>query len=231
MDPQRTGRGVASGANSNGAAASRDDSHAHDHFVQFYESDVFLIGSIARFIVPGLKDGHDSAIIAATPEHLDALERSIEKAGCDVPRLIEEGRYVAIDADELLSRFILDGRPDPMLFTEVVGGMVARSAASGRRLREIAQLQHHVVSEEGRIRAHEEALRRRQAFELNDAVIQGLTVAKLALELGETEKAAGAVAETITRARGLLSSLFGSDGAGGPLKPEDIRPASEATEA
>jgi signal transduction histidine kinase len=290
--------------------ASTDDtasvpvSQDHDHFVQYYESDVFLIGSIARFIGPGLIDGDDSAIVAATPQHRDALEKALEKAGCDVERMIEQGRYVALDADDLLARFMVDDRPDPMLFSEVVGGIVARVAAPGRRvrifgemvaqlwaagnvtaaadleelwnklaqvhpftlfcaypirgfedgsvdmfericdshsrvipaesytqlespderLREIASLQHYIVSEDARIREREEFLRRRQAFDLNDAVIQGLAVAKFALELGDTDKAVEAVEGTLTRARSLLSSLFGKDGA---LDPGELRRASE----
>lgn len=39
-----------------------------DHFVQFYETDGFLMGSLSGFIGTAISSGH-AAIVIATPEH------------------------------------------------------------------------------------------------------------------------------------------------------------------
>ena len=51
--------------------------------------------------------------------------------------------------------------------------------------------------------------RERQALELNDNVLQGLVVAKLALDLGEREKAYRAVDTAIASASGMITELLG----------------------
>lgn len=51
--------------------------------------------------------------------------------------------------------------------------------------------------------------RERQALELNDNVLQGLVVAKLALDLGERDKAYRAVETAIGSASGMITELLG----------------------
>ncbi len=52
-------------------------------------------------------------------------------------------------------------------------------------------------------------LRKRQALELNDGVVQGLTSARMALELGEVERATTLLDTTLASARDLVSQLLG----------------------
>ena len=47
--------------------------NGHDHFVQFYESDDFLVESISTFIGGGLGAG-EAGIVIGTAEHRHALE-------------------------------------------------------------------------------------------------------------------------------------------------------------
>lgn len=58
-----------------------------------------------------------------------------------------------------------------------------------------------------------EDLRRReqQALELNDSVLQGLVVAKLALDLGDTERANAALSSSITSASDIITDLLGHE--------------------
>ena len=51
--------------------------------------------------------------------------------------------------------------------------------------------------------------RQRQALEINDNVVQGVATAKLALELGDTEKARLALETTLVRAKSIISELLG----------------------
>jgi PAS domain S-box-containing protein len=54
----------------------------------------------------------------------------------------------------------------------------------------------------------ESEMRRKQALELNDNVVQGLAVAGMALEIGETDKAKEAVKRTMTAAQSIISGLL-----------------------
>lgn len=51
--------------------------------------------------------------------------------------------------------------------------------------------------------------RQRQALDLHDNVVQGLAMAKLSLELGETEAGMTALDETLASARSFVSDLLG----------------------
>ena len=65
-------------------------------------------------------------------------------------------------------------------------------------------------------RTHEEQLRRRQILEINDNVVQGLTVAKYALDAGDHEDARRAIEQTLAAARHIITELL-EEG------PDDLR--------
>ncbi len=70
---------------------------------------------------------------------------------------------------------------------------------------------------------------RRHALQLNDMIVQGLAVAKLALETGHTEKALAAVTKTLTEAKSIVSELLTTiENVEGELGPGRLtRPARE----
>ena len=45
---------------------------------------------------------------------------------------MEQGRYIALDAADTLSKFMVNGTPDPILFSELIGATVSRAAAAVR---------------------------------------------------------------------------------------------------
>jgi hypothetical protein len=98
---------------------------AHDHLVEFYETEEFLVATVADFLLPALCSG-DSAIVVATPEHRDEFAAAIRAGGVDIDGAALEGRYQALDAAELLSRFMVDGAPDPDRFREVATSVIDR---------------------------------------------------------------------------------------------------------
>ena len=53
--------------------------------------------------------------------------------------------------------------------------------------------------------------RQRRAIEINDNVVQGLTRAKLALDMGEKAEGDQAVAETLGKARHIITGLLGDE--------------------
>ena len=88
-------------------------------------------------------------------------------------------------------------------------------------------LEHKRIEELSRQLAALEA-RRHHALELNESIVQGLAVAKLALDLGEQTQAHSAVEATLGAAKRVMSHLLADDGEPTWLRPGDLR-ASKPT--
>jgi len=84
------------------------------------------------------------------------------------------------------------------------------------------------LGEESAYRAHEAQVNRRRALELNDEVVQGLSVAKYAFDSGEMSTAKRAVTHTLDAARQIVSDLLVASGDERGIGPGDLvreRPA------
>jgi signal transduction histidine kinase len=103
--------------------------HGHSsHAVQFYGEDSFLLDELSRFVGTALGAG-DAAVVIATSDHRDGLNRRLKAWGLDTAKAIAQGRYVPLDALETLGKIMVGGVPDPARFAEVVGGVIARVEA------------------------------------------------------------------------------------------------------
>jgi PAS domain S-box-containing protein len=105
--------------------------HQHVHTVQFYGDDGVLLHELNNYIASALDDG-SSAIIMATAGHIDHLSLVLKRRGINLAEAAAENRYIAVDAAEILSKFMTDGRPDPISFSETVGAVIARAAGGSR---------------------------------------------------------------------------------------------------
>jgi hypothetical protein len=74
-------------------------------------------------------------------------------------------------------------------------------------------------------------IRQRQALEINDSIVQGLTVAKYRLDRGDDEHSREAIEETLRKARSLITDLLGDRGSEVELGPGTLRRSSAATVA
>lgn len=106
--------------------------HCH-HQVQFYEQSEFLCRSVSRFAIAGLGAGEGVSIIA-TASHTalirEELERSIHfKAAVNTKQLI------ILDADEALSKLIVNGNPDPDRLYDTIGTLIDSQLAQFPRVR------------------------------------------------------------------------------------------------
>jgi PAS domain S-box-containing protein len=97
----------------------------HEHFVQFYEQDDFLLDEVSGFIGEGLKAG-EAGIVIATQPHREGLELRLDPCPAFAGH-----RYLALDAAATLAEFMVDGWPDERLFAEVLGGIVRQAAQLG----------------------------------------------------------------------------------------------------
>jgi hypothetical protein len=66
-------------------------------------------------------------------------------------------------------------------------------------------------------------------MEINDSIVQGLTVAKYALDSGKDEHSRDAIEETLRKARVLITDLLGEPGSEVELGPGDLRRSTSAT--
>jgi len=107
---------------------------AHEHVVEFYETDRFLADTVGDFVGPGLHAG-GAAIVVATAEHRVMFAAALHAAGIEVEHAIEAGRYITFDADELLETFMVDGAPDAQRFEQAIGGELTRAGSGSRRVR------------------------------------------------------------------------------------------------
>jgi hypothetical protein len=71
-------------------------------------------------------------------------------------------------------------------------------------------------------------VRERQALEINDSIVQGLAVAKYAMDQGSDERSRQAVEETLRGARTLISDLLGDEDAQLGVAPGELRRQSAA---
>ena len=110
-----------------------------EHFVQFYEADGFLLNSLSGFIGNAISSG-DGAIVVATRAHRDALDELLLANGLDVDGARLSGNYVSLDAAETLSRFMVDGVPEPARFHKVMGDVISSVTDGRARVRTFGEM-------------------------------------------------------------------------------------------
>src|ERR1700733_1828772 len=99
------------------------------HAVQFYKDDRILLKDLNHFIGPALIAG-DSAVVIATRAHREGLSRLLTAQGIDVASLARQGRYIALDAAEILSKFMVNDWPDEALFMKLVGSVLSLASTA-----------------------------------------------------------------------------------------------------
>lgn len=127
------------------------------HFAQVYESDLFLLDSLASFVSSGLTAA-ESVIVVATNDHLCQLEKLLLNKGVDSIGASAAGQYVTMDAAETLAHFMVNGSPDPELFTKAIAEIIEkakRGRPSVRIFGEMVALLWQQRNFEGAIRLEE----------------------------------------------------------------------------
>ena len=110
-----------------------------DHFVQFYETDVFLLDSVTKFISSGL-DAGEAALILATDTHLKLLRARLEEHDLDVDGLTKLGRLLTLDAAKVLVDLTVDGRFSLERFHEFFSNLINQATDGQRPLRVFGEL-------------------------------------------------------------------------------------------
>lgn len=97
--------------------------HSHQHAVQFYGDDAELLRTVGTFLTEGLVAGQP-AVVIATVMHRIKIEQALEKRLIDVSAARRLGDLVMLDAEEMLSTFMVDHSPVGSLFRRSIGGVI-----------------------------------------------------------------------------------------------------------
>ncbi len=87
----------------------------HSHSVQFYEDDSIFLDGLSEFVGATLGAG-GACIVIATEVHRAELAVRLRSFGIDLTFAIRKNRYVSLDAEETLAKFMVKGWPDQELF-------------------------------------------------------------------------------------------------------------------
>lgn len=96
------------------------------HVVQLYSDDDLLLDVLCRFIAGAIAVG-DAGVVIATKVHHDGLALRLKARGLDTAKATSQGRYVAVDAEELLARIMVNGQVSETHFTEIMGDLLTRA--------------------------------------------------------------------------------------------------------
>jgi hypothetical protein len=103
---------------------------AQYHAVRFYDNDKSLAQIVAQFLSDGLAAGHP-AIIVATPAHRAAILKELAAKSLDVVQLQRSDDLVLLDAQDTLSIFMTNGKPEAEAFKSSMCEVINR-ACRGR---------------------------------------------------------------------------------------------------
>ena len=110
-----------------------------DHVLQIYDNDNVFLDSLAGFVGGGINSG-DCVIVIATSNHLAALHQRLTDYGISVQTLIEDDRYIPLDAEITLSKFMRDGWPNEKLFNDTIAPLFERAVWKNRRVRAFGEM-------------------------------------------------------------------------------------------
>ncbi|MGB4784818.1 MAG: MEDS domain-containing protein, partial [Candidatus Acidiferrum sp.] len=99
-----------------------------EHIVYFHQQSDSLLEALCNVVGPVLGGGN-AALVIATKVHREGLQHRLTSRGLDMQETSRQGRFVALDAREILSKIMVKGMPDAFRFSEVVGGAIARTRA------------------------------------------------------------------------------------------------------
>ena len=110
-----------------------------EHVVQIYENDDVFLDLLSGFVSGGISAG-DSVVVIATASHLESLDGRLKDLGHKVGALIRTAQYIPLDAEQTLSRFMVNGWPDETLFNYVVSDVISKAKENGRQVRAFGEM-------------------------------------------------------------------------------------------
>src|SRR5579864_8530310 len=103
----------------------RTGADGHRQSDRFYENDQSLARIVADFLGEGFACG-SPGIVLATATQRAAIIRELTDQSLDVAELQRSDDLLLLDAEEILSTFMIDGKPDATKFWNQMRGVIER---------------------------------------------------------------------------------------------------------
>jgi DNA-binding NarL/FixJ family response regulator len=103
----------------------------HHHAVGLYSDDRHFLEDATLFVAIALNAGN-SVIVVASESHRKGIFSGFRSQALDIDAVIEQGRYIAIDAARALSELMANGLPDPVRFMQAFGDLILSAAKASK---------------------------------------------------------------------------------------------------
>lgn len=110
-----------------------------EHLVQIYQDEGVFLDALEGFVAGGIKAG-DGVVVIATPPHLASLNERLMARNVDMAAAVRVNQYLALDAEETLSKFMVMGWPDEDFFRAAVTDILHRAKGENRRVRAFGEM-------------------------------------------------------------------------------------------
>ena len=108
---------------------ARSISVLRGHSVHFYENDDAFTDNLSEHIGSSLGSGA-ACVAFLSARHRELVAWRLNANGFDLERAVQTDRYIALDAQEMLDRFVVNGWPDEELFHVTIEPVLIRARAS-----------------------------------------------------------------------------------------------------
>jgi len=106
----------------------------YDHVLQVYDTEEIFTDAFAGFIGTGIHIG-DCCIVVASETHLAAINDRLVSQGVNTVEAMADGRYIQVNVEELLLKFMVDDQIDEKLFEQAVNPVFEKCRNAKRVVR------------------------------------------------------------------------------------------------
>jgi DNA-binding NarL/FixJ family response regulator len=101
------------------------------HKAAFHADDASLVDDFTCFIEIALKMSNP-VIVIATESHRTNLQQKLQALGRDMASAIQEGTYISLDVDEVLSAVMVNDWPDSTRFLKLASDLILEAAKAAK---------------------------------------------------------------------------------------------------
>ena len=105
-----------------------------NHVVQVYDTEDVFLDTITSYFTSGLIEG-ETALLIATPSHITKIYNNLKERNIDIDSPFLKSRYIVLDAEKTLSKFIVNGKLDENLFFDIIEPILETNLRLLRKLR------------------------------------------------------------------------------------------------
>jgi DNA-binding NarL/FixJ family response regulator len=113
------------------APAPKKEVTTRRHEIAYYSDHAAFVLGFAGFVDAALRVGRP-VIVIASESHRQSLVQNLRSQGVDTAGSIGRGGLMLLDVFEVLSAFMVNGRPDRVRFAKAAGDLIAAAARTAK---------------------------------------------------------------------------------------------------